>query len=135
MRRDLRKSEFASFLSLAFFCIFFRKKSPKVTMTAKNNRDPITVPAIALIGTPSLFVVAAGGAVSSLLEEVEVLDGPEVDVAVVALVVEDGDWLFRHEEASLAPTVSRSDAPPAPPRPSVIINIMEVPAATLAVQL
>ena len=115
--------------------MFFRKKSPSVTMTAKNNRDPITVPAMALIGTPPLFVVEAAGAVSSVLEEVEVFDGSDVDVAVVGLAVEDGDWLFKHEEASLAPTVSKSDAPPAPPRPSVIINIMEVPAATLAVQL
>lgn len=82
---------------------FLKKKRPKVTTTARKRRAPITVPAIALIGTPR--VGEAEG------EEV----GPAVEPLVVdveALEVEDGDKLFRQVLSSVAPTILMSELPP-----------------------
>lgn len=118
-----------------FFFQFFRKKRPSVTITAKKSREPMTVPAMALIG------VVTGA--SDLPVCVDPADDWEVEVDVwlgddevlVGCNVDDGELPLMHEESSLAPTILMSDAPPCAPRASVIINIIEVPAATFATQL
>lgn len=93
----------------------------------------MTVPAIAAIDV--LFsgfdvVVEEGG---------ELPDGNRVDVGLDAEVelaaVEEGERPLRHVESSVIPTVLTSEVPPLRPRESTIVNSIDVPAATFAVQL
>ena len=117
-----------------------RKNRPSVTITARKSRDPMTVLAIALIGTPVEDATDAAGADDSAsgLE----LSGAGVDgdgdgrVAVVedGINVDDRAFSFRHDLSSLAPTLMMSETPPNPPCASLIMNNAFVPAGMAAGQ-
>lgn len=106
-------------------------------------RAPITVPAIAAIENPpsagadAAEVVAVGAAevlvadAGFLVARVEVA---EVEVAVADVVVDAGEFAFRQVASSVIPTVLTSEAPPCLPAASIIMNTMDVPLRTLAVQ-
>lgn len=96
----------------------------------------MTVPAIALMGVPP----EAPGVPDVVDPADEDVDGGSEeedveDVLVGAEVVEEGELALMHDASSLAPTILTSEAPPCAPRASVIMKIIEVPAATLANQL
>lgn len=103
--------------------------------TARNTRAPITVPAIAamdvpLAGSPVDEGDEVGGSVFVATVRVE-----EVEVVVVVAAVVEGDAVLRQVVVSVIPTVLISEQPPVRPWASNMVNINDVPCATLASQL
>jgi len=100
----------------------FRKKSPRVTRTARNRKPPMTVPAMTPMGVSDLDEVSVG-----------VWAGVDVDVPDGRELVEEGEDAPRHELSSELPTNLTSELPPCLPRESNIKKTMDVSRATFAV--
>lgn len=125
---------------LPFESRFFRKKKrPRVTVTARNTRAPMTVPAIAAMDVflSGADVPGVGISVPDAVPDsaAAVVVIAEVDEGAGLLGVEEGDWVLRQAVLSVMPTVLMSEVPPLRPWESNKVNMIDVPAATFAFQV
>jgi hypothetical protein len=95
----------------------------------------MTVPAMAAMDVSLAGSPVEGGEGVGESDSVGVVRVEEVEVEVKVADVDEGDALLRHAVISVVPTVLMSEHPPFRPWASNIMNIIEVPCATLASQL